>query len=131
MKRTLALIGMGVLTALLIDAMGDLTQTRPDRPRPGSRSEIVLAVEFRGTRQRSPQHATESLWGACRGTVSQRLAEPGPVEESPGRIRLVTEPALGDHAWRRLRGCLEDATIDLVKARVVSKRDLAPPPPPA
>lgn len=127
MKRTIALIGLGVVAAVLVDAMGDLTQNRPDRPRPGSRSEIVLAVEARG-RQRSPQYATESLWGACRGTVSQRLAPPGAVEVEPGRVRLVTEPALGDNAWRRLRGCLEDATVDLVRANVVSKRDIVTPP---
>ena len=122
------LVGLGVAAALLIDAMGDLTQTRPDQPRPGSQSEIVLAVEARG-RQRTPLYASESLWGACRGTVSQRLAAPGVVEVEPGRVRLVTEPALGNHAWRRLRGCLEDTTLDLVKARVVSKRDLPAPSP--
>lgn len=129
MKRTVALIGLGVAVALLVDVMGDLTQTRPDRPVAGSQTEILLAVEVRGTRQRSPQYATESLWGACRGTVTQSLTPPGAVEVGPGRIRLVTEPALGDHAWRRLRGCLEDATVDLVKARVLSKRDLAGLPP--
>ncbi len=110
-----------------VDALADRTQNRPDRPRPGSSSEIVLAVEARG-RQRSPVYAAESLWGACRGTVSQSLAEPGPTEVAPGRVRLVTEPALGPHAWRRLRGCLEDATLDLVRARVVSKHDTVPGP---
>ena len=47
-------------------------------------------------------------------------------EVTEGRFRLLTEPAIGEHSWRRLQGCLEDATIDRVKARVVSKRDLAP-----
>lgn len=114
-----------------IDALADSTQNRPDRPQPGSTSEIVLSVEGRG-RQRSPLYAAESLWVACRGTVSHSLAPPGPAEVAPGKVRLVTQPALGPHAWRRLRGCLEDATIDLVRARVVSKHDLLPgavPPP--
>jgi hypothetical protein len=121
-----------VLTAVLvavaflgIDALADRTQNRPDRPQPGSSSEIVLAVEGRG-RQGTTVYAAESLWGACRGTVTQSLAEPGPLEVAPGRVKLVTEPALGPHAWRRLRGCLEDATIDLVRARVVSKHDVVP-----
>jgi hypothetical protein len=108
-----------------IDALADSTQNRPDRPQPGSSSEIVLSVEGRG-RQRSPLYAAESLWVACRGTVSHSLAEPGPTEVAPGRVRLVTHPALGAHAWRRLRGCLEDATLDLVRARVVSKHDMLP-----
>ena len=124
-----------LLTAVLvaagffgIDALADRTQNRPDRSLPGSSTEIVLSVEGRG-RQESPLYAAESLWGACRGTVTQSLAEPGPVEVAPGRVRLVTEPALGPHAWRRLRGCLEDATVDLVRARVVSKHDIVPPAP--
>ena len=33
---------------------------------------------------------------------------------------LAVEPALGEHAQRRLVGCLEDATVDLVSAHVVS-----------
>ena len=128
MKRTLATAGLVVATFFFVDALGDMTQNRPDRPRPGSQSEIVLTVEGRG-RQTPMEKAAESLWGACQGTVSQGLAQPGPVEIGPGRVRLVTEPALGDHDWRRLRGCLEDATVDLVRARVVSKRDIVPGPP--
>jgi hypothetical protein len=124
-KRTVLTVALLAATVFGIDALGDLTQNRPDRPRPGSSSEILLAVEGRG-RQSAPLRAAESLWGACRGTVGHSLAEPGLVEVSPGRVRLVTLPALGDHAWRRLRGCLEDATIDLVRARVVSKRDMVP-----
>ena len=34
------------------------------------------------------------------------------MEVSDGRFRLVTEPALGEHSWRRLQGCLEDTTLD-------------------
>ena len=70
--------------------------------------------------------SAQGLWGACQGTVRHRLVDPGVVELSDGRFRLQTEPALGEHSWRRLQGCLEDATLDLVKARVVSKRDLPP-----
>ena len=123
MKRILLTVALVAAGFFGIDALADRTQNRPDRPRPGSSTEIVLSVEGRG-QQESPVYAAESLWGACRGTVTQSLAGPGPVEVAPGRVRLVTEPALGPHAWRRLRGCLEDATVDLVRARVVSKRDI-------
>jgi hypothetical protein len=124
-KRILLTVVVVAAVVFGVDALADRTQNRPDRPQPGSSSEIVLAVEARG-RQRSPIYAAHSLWGACRGTVTQSLAEPGPLEVAPGRIKLVTEPALGPHAWRRLRGCLEDATVDLVRARVVSKQDIVP-----
>ena len=108
-----------------IDMLADLTQDRPDPILPGSRSEIVLDVASRD-RQDSDFLAAQGLWGACQGTVRQRLVDPGVVEVDGGRFRLQTEPSLGEHAWRRLQGCLEDATLDLVKARVVSKRDLPP-----
>ncbi len=125
MKRAL-LIAIAVAAIIAgVDVLADLTQDRPDRVVPGSRSEIVLAVESRD-RGGSALLSAQGLWGACQGTVHHRLAEPGVVEVSGGRFRILTEPALGEHSWRRLQGCLEDTTLDKVKAHVVSKRDIAP-----
>ena len=126
MKR--ALLGIVAVAALFagIDLLADMTQDRPDRVLPGSRSEIVLEVSSRD-RTGSDLLAAQGLWGACQGNVWQRLTEPGVVEVADGRFRLTTEPAVGEHSWRRLQGCLEDTTLDRVKAHVVSTRDLAPP----
>ncbi len=110
-----------------IDVLADMTQDRPDRVLPGSRSEIVLTVESRD-RRGSDLLAAQGLWGACHGNVWQRLAEPGVEQVGDSRFRLITEPAVGEHSWRRLQGCLEDTTLDRIKARVVSKRDLLPAP---
>lgn len=127
MKRTL-LVAIAVAAVIAgVDVLADLTQDRPDRVVPGSQSEIVLAVESRD-RGGSALLSAQGLWGACQGTVHHRLADPGVVEVSDGRFRILTEPALGEHSWRRLQGCLEDTTLDKVKAHVVSKRDIAPPP---
>jgi hypothetical protein len=126
MKRTVLLLLAAAALALGIDALADLTQDRPDHVVPGSRSEVVLDVASRD-RGGSALLSAQGLWGACQGTVRHRLVEPGVVELSDGRFRLQTEPALGEHSWRRLQGCLEDTTLDRVKAHVVSKRDLAPP----
>jgi hypothetical protein len=128
-KRALLLVLAAAALAVGIDALADLTQDRPDRVVLGSRSEIVLDVDSRD-RGGSALLSAQGLWGACQGTVRHRLVEPGVVEVSGGRFRLQTEPALGEHSWRRLQGCLEDTTLDRVKARVVSKQDLAPPPAP-
>lgn len=127
MKRVVLVVLAVAAIVAGIDVLADLTQDRPDKVEPGSRSEIVLDVEARD-RTGSDLLATQGLWGACQGNVWQRLAEPGVVETADGRFRLVTEPAVGEHSWRRLQGCLEDATLDRVKARVVSKTDLAPAP---
>ena len=126
MKRTVLLLLAAAALAVGIDALADLTQDRPDRVLPGSRSELVIDVASRD-RGGSALLSAQGLWGACQGTVRHRLVEPGVVELSDGRFRLQTEPALGEHSWRRLQGCLEDATLDRVKAHVVSKQDLAPP----
>ena len=90
---------------------------------PGARSEIVLKVrtqDYLG----ADLSAVQGLWGACSGTVTQRLVDPGVVDLGQGRYRLLTDRAIGEHSWRRLQGCLEDATIDRVTAEVVAKRDL-------
>ena len=110
-----------------IDVLADLTQDRPDKILPGSRSEIVLSLETRD-RRGTDLLAAQGLWGACHGNVWQRLVEPGVEQVGDGRFRLTTEPAVGEHSWRRLQGCLEDTTLDRVKARVISKRDLPPVP---
>ena len=125
MKRALLLLVAASALAMGVDALADLTQDRPDRFLPGTRSEIVLDLKSRD-RGGSALLSAQGLWGACQGTVRHRLAEPGVMEVSDGRFRLVTEPALGEHSWRRLQGCLEDTTLDKVKAHVVSKRDVAP-----
>ena len=127
MKR--ALLGIVAVAAAFagIDLLADMTQDRPDRVLPGSRSEMVLEVSSRD-RTGSNLLAAQGLWGACQGNVWQRLAEPGVVEVADGRFRLTTEPAVGEHSWRRLQGCLEDTTLDRVKGHVVSKQDVAPSP---
>ncbi len=127
MKR--ALLGIVAVAALFagIDLLADMTQDRPDRVLPGSRSEIVVEVSSRD-RTGSDLLAAQGLWGACQGNVWQRLTEPGAVEVADGRFRFTTEPAVGEHSWRRLQGCLEDTTLDRVKGHVVSKQDLAPAP---
>lgn len=125
MKRAVLLVLAAAMLTLGIDALADLTQDRPDHVVPGSRSAIVLEVDSRD-RTGSNHLSAQGLWGACQGTVYQRLLEPGVVERTDGHFLLTTEPALGEHAWRRLQGCLEDATLDRVKGRVLSKHDLAP-----
>ena len=130
MKRVaLILVGMAAL-AVFVDILGDLTQDRPDKVVAGARSEIVLELRTKDYLG-SPLSAAQGLWGACSGTVTQQLIDPGVVDVGGGHYRLVTDRAVGEHSWRRLQGCLEDATIDRVTAEVVTKRDLLPTPAPA
>jgi len=125
MKRAVVVVVAVAALAAGLDVLADLTQDRADRIPRGSRSEIVLDVRHRATGDAEVRTA-QGLWGACQGTVWQQLTEPGVVELGDGRFLLTTAPAIGEHAWRRLQGCLEDATVDRVRAEVVSKRNLMP-----
>ncbi len=123
MKRAvLFLIGAVVLIGGIF-GLAEITQNRPDPPRPGWRSEVVVRV----SQKRHPQpvaDAAENLLSACQNTVpTHRLTPTDVVDE---QVRVITEPALGANAWKRFRGCLKDFTLDLTKAGIVSKRDLPP-----
>ena len=128
MKRAVAVVVAVAALVAGLDVLADLTQDRPDRIAAGSRSEIVLDVRHRSV-DPAELRTAQGLWGACQGTVWQQLTEPGVVGLGGGRYLLTTAPAVGEHAWRRLQGCLEDMTVDRVRARVVSKRDVVPPAP--
>jgi hypothetical protein len=113
----LALAGAGVA------GLAELTQSRPDRHTPGGRSELVVAVRTkRGYRS---ENAARNLWGACQWTV-QRASLTSVDALGQGRYRLHVDTDLGVHDRRRLRGCLEDGTLDRVWADVIELRVLRP-----
>ena len=124
LSRRLA-IGAVVAVAAVsgVDALADLTQTRPDPHRPNSRSEVVLEVRTRDPRT-SKRFAAEALWGACQSTARRTVIEPGMQAVSDDRFRIVVQPALGRHARDRLTGCLQDLTIEEILGTVISMREI-------
>src|SRR5688572_9129160 len=119
MRTVVIVVVLGLFGAFAVDQLGDLTQTRNDAYVRGSRSEIVLEVHTRQPSKTAAESAS-ALWGACAGTVVHHLQPPGVVDTGDGRFRIVVSPALGTHARQRLRGCLDDVTLDRVKAHVSS-----------
>lgn len=124
-----ALVAVLLVAGILgVDALGDLTQSRPDRVAPGSRSEIVLEIDTRDYRQ-PVDDAAANLWGACSGIVRHQIDEEAgfvPVEDGFEEVRFWVEPGLGPNAERKLVGCLEDATLDRVVGDVESVRLIEP-----
>ena len=117
-RRDIVVAGALAVGAVVgLDVLGDATQTRPDHPNPGAATEVVFDVSVRGSRD--VRQAAQSLWGACLTTM-QRATSPADVTVDDGQATVVVRPALGTHARTRLRGCLEDATLDRILARVVS-----------
>lgn len=62
------------------------------------------------------------MGGVCQTVRSSRLAAPVRAAGEQQFV-LALQPALGPHARRGLFGCLQDASIDDVSARVVEDRD--------
>jgi hypothetical protein len=88
----------------------EATLTEPDQLVPGTATRVVFDVEHR--RRPATADDVRTLWAVCREALSaaQRAAQ---VETSePGRGEVVVSPALGSHQERRVRGCLEDLTLD-------------------
>jgi hypothetical protein len=92
---------------------------------PDSRVEIVLDAQTRHRefRQTVPE-MVEALVLACRLEVSSDVV--GPIRsEGNGRFRAVLQPALDETNKKQLRGCLEDWTLDSLRADVVSIRPVS------
>ena len=131
-RRGLRALKAPVITVLVIallwsgiDLLADLTQGRPDVHRSGAASEITLEVRADDADLTSDAMAAQGLWGACRSTLNKTL-EATPVVDEAGRfVRIFVRPALGENSKKRLVGCLEDALIDHVQARVVSIRNFS------
>ena len=103
-----------------IDRLGDLTQTRPDVIRPDVQT--VVDVTLRGAvADRDPDRVVGHLWSVCTGPDvfrSRRLPDPTVAHGAGGAVRIVVDTDIGAHSIDRLRGCLNDATIDKVQATV-------------
>ena len=120
-RPTAVLVAAGVvaagLTYLGVDAMADATQTRPD-PRVAGTSSVVVAVDPGSAR--SPLVAAGALWGACTTQLGGGFELIGMTAVSGGDVRLLVRPQIGEYAERRLRGCINDATTDRIRAMVRS-----------
>jgi hypothetical protein len=121
--RVVAGLVVTVGLAVGVDALSDATQNRPDDVESGTRSTVVFDLALRD-HGRSEAAAAQTLWSVCSTTVDHATTIRGPVAQGDA-WEVVVAPALGEHSRRRLVGCLEDATIDGVLARVV---DLTPHP---
>ena len=104
------------------DVLADMTQTRPDVIDP--HAQTVLNVEVRGSVADSDrERVVGHLWSVCTSPDVFRTRQlPAPVvtHDADGLTRIVVDADIGDHGIDRLRGCLNDAKIEKVQARVVS-----------
>ena len=109
MRRIVTVALIIAIGALGIVGLLQLTKNEPDPIIPGSRSEVVLSVATKPPL--TERQGAASLWAVCLLRAHQH--------------RLVG-PALGEHARRRIVGCLEDATIERVLGNVTDVRTRLP-----
>ena len=112
-------LAIGVLGVL---SLREATLSTHGRVDPDSQVEIVLQAESnRAEPNQTLPEMVDALLLTCRLEVSSDLV--GPVEaEGDGRFVAILQPALDETNQKQLRGCLEDWTIDSVRADVVSLR---------
>jgi len=116
-RQVVTLAVLGLLVAAALNVVADATQSRPSARVPDTSTVIELAIEQR--RPAPAVEAAEALAVACQGTLH---ADSNFTEIVPGEadhVQLTITPALSELRRRRLFGCLQDATLDLVRARVV------------
>ena len=110
---------VGVLGVL---ALREATLSTHGPVDPDSRVELVLdaRTRHREVGQSLPE-LVEALLLTCRLEVESDVV--GPIRaDGDGRFRAVLQPALDETNEKQLRGCLEDWTMDSLRADVVSIR---------
>jgi len=115
-------LALGVLGVL---SLREATLSTHGRVDPDSRAELVLQAETHRPepRQTLPE-MVEALLLSCRLEVSSDVVGPI-VAEGDGRFRAVLQPELDETNRKQLTGCLEDWTIDSLRAEVISFRTVS------
>lgn len=120
------LVVLALLSVPAVDALGDLTQTRPD---PVDRSRAsVLVFDVRTHAYDGPlDEAAAAVWGVCAGTVGGEVHGRRIDQVAEARFQVLVAPAIGPRGTQRMRGCLNDAVVDRVHSSFVSIDEVAAP----
>jgi hypothetical protein len=117
--RALVLIGAVAGAVALIR---DLTMAELPRYDHDAMTEIVLGVDGRDYHQ-SWETGVVALVASC--TSSMRASPAGPPERLEERLfRVLLTPAVDAASYPRLRGCLDDATVERLLGQVRSLRSV-------
>lgn len=118
-RLALLLVGAVIAGGAVMGLMA-ATQNRPDPRVAGTASEVRFDVRV-GSRPGGEPAAAQALWAVCEATLGS--VEVGPVEAAIDAWSVHVEPAVGEHAHRRLQGCIEDLTVPRVRGDLVAVAD--------
>lgn len=117
MRYIAAAIGL-VATAVAVVLLRGATLSTHQRIDPDSRIELVIHVRTRGAESgQTIEEMAEAQLLSCRLEVT---SDPiSPLEAlGDGRFRVILSPSMDKTNQRQFRGCLEDWTLDQVRADV-------------
>jgi hypothetical protein len=117
-RQVATVVVVAVLLGASVAVLRNLTQTRPEPGSTAGSTALTLEIDQKRT-PRPVDRVAEALWIACRSRLQRgtELTEARPLDERTARI--VVSQGMGPLRERRFVGCLQDATLDLVQARVL------------
>mgnify|MGYP001217223644 CR=1 FL=1 len=117
--RGLGWLAAALLGALLVAGLAELTETAPPDHGEATATSLLFRVEGHGLTGERSALAARQLWERCRDATSVPLEQAGMTPLGEELYAAVVHPSLTAHDTHRLTGCLEDATLDRVRLRVV------------
>ncbi len=124
-RRRTALVTVLVLTFALsmgaVVLLRELTQTRPGEVASAGSTAVVLDIDQRRQSRPLPTVA-EDLFGSCRSRLPGDVELTVITQVDDERVMIEFDRALGRTGRVRIVGCLEDHTLDRVRADVLSIR---------
>jgi hypothetical protein len=117
----LVLCALGLAVGIVaVSALREATLSTHERVDPRSRVEVLISARTEGGEPGQSLHEMVSaLLLTCRLEVTADLV--GRVhEEGDGRYRAVLAPSLDETNRRQFKGCIEDWTIDQLRADIVA-----------
>ncbi|MFI7411597.1 hypothetical protein ACIBU0_23305 [Streptomyces sp. NPDC049627] len=120
-----AVFGVALLAALVV-GLADLTQTRAEEANEHQATSVLVRIDLRGPGMSSEGKAlaAHQIWESCRHSTAAPLRHAPLGDLGNGMFAGVVRPALTDHDLLRLRGCLEDATLERAHLTVVGVSDV-------
>jgi hypothetical protein len=122
-RRRTALVTVLVLTFVLsigaVVLLRELTQTRPDEVAAVGTTSVVLDIDQRRQLRPLPTVA-EDLFGSCRSRLPGDVELTAITQVDDERVTIEFDRSLGRTGRARIVGCLEDHTLDRVRADVLS-----------
>jgi hypothetical protein len=121
-NRAVPVVAAAVVAVSVI-ALREAAMSVHEETEAGSRTEIVLRGSSNSDDMPLEQRV-QALFQVCQLEVHSVLEPDGFRRVDGDEFSFVVAPALDDSDERQLHGCLEDAVVDHVQARVLEMRVL-------